>query len=127
MRIRKNDMVVLTKAVTGAKQQDGRAVGKEAKGTVARVLQVSPEKDKIVVEGVRFVYKHVRRSHQHPQGGRIAKEASIHVSNVMLYCPKCQGPTRVRAQVVEKKDPRGKRRRDVLRICKRCGETIGAT
>jgi len=125
MRIRKNDQVVLVKAVTGVKQVDGRAVGKEEKGSVARVLKVLPEGDRMIVEGVKYVYRHVRKSQKQPQGGRVAKEAAIHVSNVMLYCPKCNGPARVRLKIDEKKDARGKRRRQVLRICKRCGEAVG--
>ncbi len=127
MNIRRNDMVVLVKAVTGAQQSDGRPIGKEAKGSVARVLNVDAKNDRVIVEGVRFVYKHVRRSQQSPQGGRVAKEAAIHISNVMLYCPKCDGPARVRRQIADKEDARGKRRREVLRICTRCGETIGAS
>ena len=125
MRIRRNDQVVLTKAITGAKQLDGRALGKEEKGSVARVLKVIPETDRIVVEGVNYIYRHVRRSQKNPQGGRVAKEAAIHVSNVMLFCAKCSGPTRVRTKVTVKNDVGGKRRRDALRICKRCGEAIG--
>ena len=125
MRIRKNDQVVLLKAITGAKQLDGRAIGKEEAGSVARVLKVLPDTDRVIVEGVNYVYRHMRRSQKHPQGGRVTKEAPIHLSNVALYCAKCNGPARVRMQVVDKKDSRGKRRRDVLRVCKRCGETIG--
>ena len=125
MRIRKNDQVVLNKAITGAKQLDRRAIGKEEAGSVARVLKVIPDSERVIVEGVNYVYRHVRRSQKQPQGGRVAKEAPIHVSNVSLYCAKCNGPARVRMQIVEKKDSRGKRRRDVLRVCKKCGETIG--
>ena len=127
MRIRKNDQVVLTKTITGARGVDGRAIGKEEKGSVARILRVMASDERVVVEGVNYVYRHVRRSQKHPQGGRVAKEAPIHVSNVMLYCPKCQGATRVKMKITEKKDARGKRRRDVLRICKSCGETVGGT
>ena len=125
MHIRRNDQVVLVKAVTGAKQTDRRALGKEEKGSVARVLKVIPEREQVIIEGVNYVYRHVRRSQKHPQGGRISKEAPVHVSNVMLYCPKCNGPARIRRQVTEKKDTRGGRRRQVFRICKRCGEAIG--
>ena len=125
MRIRKNDQVVLLKAITGAKQLDRRAIGKEEAGSIARVLKVLHDTDRVIVEGVNYVYRHVRRSQKHPQGGRVTKEAPIHLSNVQLYCAKCNGPARVRMQAVEKKDSRGKRRRDVLRVCKRCGDTIG--
>ena len=125
MLIRKNDQVVLIKGVTGAKQVDGRALGKEEKGSVARVLKVIPEKERIIVEGVNYIYKHVRRSQKNPQGGRVAKEAAIHASNVMLYCPKCNGPVRVKKNVIEKTDARGKRRRETERICAKCGESLG--
>ena len=125
MYIRRNDQVVLVKAITGAKQTDRRALGKEEKGSVARVLKVIPEKGQVIVEGVNYVYRHVRRSQKYPQGGRISKEAPVHASNVMLYCPKCNRPARIRCQVAQKKDARGKQRRQVLRICKRCGEAIG--
>jgi len=125
MRIRKNDQVVLTKAITGAKQVDGRAIGKEEKGSVARVLRVLPDGKRIIVEGVNYIFRHVRRSQKNPQGGRTAREAAIPVSNVMLFCPKCNGAARVRLQVNEKKDARGKRRRQALRICKKCGEAVG--
>ncbi len=125
MFIRKNDQVVLIKAITGAKQVDRRAVGKEEKGSIARVRKVLPESNRIIVEGVNYVYRHVRRSRKHPQGGRIAQEAPIDASNVMLYCPKCNGPARIRKQVMEKKDAPKGGRRQVLRVCKRCGETLG--
>lgn len=125
MRIRKNDMVVINKAITGARQTDGKALGKEEKGSVARVLKV--EEDRVIVEGVNYVYRHVRRSQKNPQGGRVAKEALIHVSNVNLFCSKCNGPARVRLQGTEKTDSRGKRHREVLRICKRCGEAVGGS
>jgi large subunit ribosomal protein L24 len=127
MRIRKNDMVVLNKAVTGAKQTDGRALGKEEKGSVARVLKVLADGDRAIVEGVNYVYRHVRRSQKNPQGGRVAKEAPVHLSNVNLFCAKCNGPTRVQNRHTEKVDSRGKRRREVLRICKRCGEAVGGS
>lgn len=126
MRIRKDDMVVLTKAVTGAAHPDGRPMGKEASGSVARVLKVLPQKGQAVVEGVNLRFKHLRRSRQHPQGGRVAKEAPLHLSNLMLYCSKCNGPCRVRRQVTVSEDASGKRRRQVLRVCKRCGESVGS-
>jgi len=127
VRIRRNDMVVLTKSITGAAQADGRPLGKEARHAVARVLKVIPEKNQALVEGVNLRYKHLRRSQSHPQGGRVAKEAAVDLSNLMLYCPKCNGPCRVRRQVVVNEDAAGKRRRQVVRVCKRCGESVGAT
>lgn len=125
MRIRRDDMVVLTKSITGARGVDGRALGKESPGSVARVLSVNHVRGRVIVEGVNYRYSHERRTHQNPRGGRVAREAAIHVSNVMLYCPKCDRGVRVRRNVVEKTDARGRRRREVVRVCRRCGESLG--
>jgi len=125
MHIRKGDTVVLGKAITGAKHVDGRALGKEAKGSVARVLKVDRDKERVIVEGVGYRYKHTRRSYRSPRGERMPREVAIHASNVMLYCAKCERGVRVRHQVIEKQDARGRRRREVVRVCRRCGESLG--
>ena len=52
------------------------------KGKQGRILQVLPKSDRVLVEGINRVYRHVRRSRTNPQGGRLEKEASIHISNV---------------------------------------------
>ncbi len=124
MHIRKGDTVVLAKTITGARHVDGRALGKEAKGSVARVLKVDTDRERVIVEGVNYRYKHARRSYRNPRGERLAREVSIHVSNVMIYCGKCDRGVRLRSQVIHKEDARGKRRREVVRICSRCGEPL---
>ena len=126
MHIRQGDMVVLGKAVTGAKHVDGRALGKEAKGSVARVLKVDVKNERLIIEGVCYRYKHAHRSYRSPRAERIAREVPIHASNVMLYCAKCQRGVRVKFQAVERTDPRGKHRRDVARVCRLCGESVGS-
>lgn len=60
-----------------------------------KVLRVDREKQKVVVEGVNKVLKHMRRSQRNPQGGRLSKEMPLPVSNVMLVCPSSGKPTRV--------------------------------
>lgn len=65
------------------------------KGRVGEVLRVDSKTDKVLVQGVNRVYKHLRPSRQHPQGGRIQKEMPIHVSNVLPVDPKTNQPTRV--------------------------------
>ncbi len=52
------------------------------KGKQGRVLRVLPKTDRVYVEGVNRVYRHVKRSQKNPQGGRLEKEAAIHISNV---------------------------------------------
>jgi large subunit ribosomal protein L24 len=65
------------------------------KGTRGKVLKIDRDNQKLVVEGVNKVYKHVRRSQKNPQGGRLSKEMPIHASNVMLLCPQTGKRTRV--------------------------------
>ncbi len=54
------------------------------KGETGRVLQVFPEKGHVLVEGVRMIKKHARKSQDRPEGGIIEKEGPIHISNVKL-------------------------------------------
>jgi large subunit ribosomal protein L24 len=86
------------------------------KGKRGRVLRVYPEQDRIIVEGVRMMKKHTKPTQRDPQGGIIEREASLHVSNVMLVDPKNDEPTRVSRQRLDE----GRR----VRVAKRSGEMI---
>ena len=66
------------------------------KGKTGRVLRVIPDKKRVVIEGINRVWKHVRPSQRNPQGGRIQKDAPIHVSNVMPLDPSTNKGTRVK-------------------------------
>lgn len=66
------------------------------KGTTGKVLRVLTGQNRVVVEGVNRVWKHVRPSQRYPQGGRIQKDAPIHMSNVMPIDPASGKPTRLR-------------------------------
>src|SRR5436309_9529435 len=66
------------------------------KGKVGKVLRVLTGKDRVVVEGINRVWKHVRPSQRNPQGGRIQKDAPIHLSNVQPLDPTSGKGTRVR-------------------------------
>ena len=81
MHIRLNDMV--------------EVIAGDDRGQRGKVLAVDPAAEKIIVEGVNRVYKHVRRSQRNPQGGRLSKEMPIPMSNVMLICPQSNKRTRV--------------------------------
>ncbi|ACX52608.1 ribosomal protein L24 [Ammonifex degensii KC4] len=89
--------------------------GKDA-GKKGKVLRVIPEEQRVIVEKVNIVKRHMRPTRQFPQGGIIEKEAPIHASNVMLVCTKCGRPTRVGHRIL----PEGKK----VRVCKKCGEPI---
>lgn len=54
------------------------------KGETGKVLQVFPEKGHVLVEGVRIIKKHARRTQDRPDGGIIEKEGPIHISNVKV-------------------------------------------
>lgn len=54
------------------------------KGETGKVLQVFPDKGQVLVEGVRMIKKHARRSQDRPEGGIIEREGPIHISNVKL-------------------------------------------
>ena len=66
------------------------------KGKVGKVLRVLTAKNRVVIEGVNRVWKHVRPSQRNPQGGRIQKDAPIHISNVMPLDPTTGKGTRIK-------------------------------
>src|SRR2546421_13043648 len=76
------------------------------KGKTGRVLRVLHDKNRVVVEGINRVWKHVRPSQRNPQGGRIQKDASIHASNVMPLDPSTGKGTRVKTEVRDGKKHR---------------------
>lgn len=67
----------------------------EDKGQVGEVLRVLGDEGKVLVQGINRVYRHLRPSRQHPQGGRIQKEMPISISNVLPVDPTTNEATRV--------------------------------
>ena len=55
-----------------------------SKGSEGKVLKIVSEKNRLIVEGVNMVKKHMKPNAQNPQGGIIEKEAFLHISNVSL-------------------------------------------
>lgn len=54
------------------------------KGANGKVLQVLPKKSQVLVEGVRMIKKHTKKSQDHPQGAILEREGPLHISNVKL-------------------------------------------
>jgi len=54
------------------------------KGKRGKVIHILAGKERVIVEGVRMIKRHTRKSQQYPQGAIVDREGSIHVSNVML-------------------------------------------
>lgn len=86
------------------------------KGQQGRVLEVIPEKDRAVVEGVNMVSKHTKPNAKAPQGGILKKEAPVHISNLNLIDPKSGKATRIG----RKKEESG----NTIRYAKKSGEEI---
>ncbi|RMI17188.1 MAG: 50S ribosomal protein L24 [Calditrichaeota bacterium] len=80
------------------------------KGSRGKVLKVFPKENKIIVEGVNLIKRHMRPTQKLPQGGIVEKEAPIHISNVKLIAPRSNVPTRVGFKVL----PDGTK----VRVCK---------
>jgi large subunit ribosomal protein L24 len=88
-----------------------------ARGTRAKVLSVRPDSEKVVVEGVGRVYRHMKRSQKNPQGGRLSREMPISVSNVLIVCGSCNKATRIGLRV----GGDGSK----VRVCKKCKAELG--
>ncbi|MGQ9570131.1 MAG: 50S ribosomal protein L24, partial [Thermodesulfovibrionales bacterium] len=72
--------------------------------------------DKLLIERINIIKRHMKPNKKYTQGGIIEKEAALHISNVMLLCPKCEKPTRIANTVLAD----GQK----VRTCKRCKEVI---
>ncbi|MBI5379332.1 MAG: 50S ribosomal protein L24 [Nitrospirae bacterium] len=102
VHIKKNDSVLVLS-------------GKD-RGKRGRVLAVSPKKGTALVERLNLIKRHTRPNPRQKQGGIIEKEGPLSVSKLMLICPRCDRPTRIRRQGLEN-DKR-------VRACRACGETV---
>jgi large subunit ribosomal protein L24 len=97
-RIRKGDMVMV---VTGRE-----------KNKTGKVLRVIERGRRILLEKLNMVKKHTKPSQGNPTGGIIEKEAPIAISNVQMFCSKCNKPVRLGVKV------KGESK---TRFCKKCG------
>jgi large subunit ribosomal protein L24 len=87
LRLRKNDTVMI--------------VAGDNKGLTGRIIKVFPGKNTAIVEARNMIKRHTKPNRTNQQGGIVEKEASIHMSNLMLLCPKTGKATRVGMQVLE--------------------------
>lgn len=86
------------------------------KGKKGKVMAVSPKEDKVIVEKVNMVKKHVKPRKMGEQGGIVKAEGAMYSSKVQIVCPRCNKPTRVGHKLYED-GTKG-------RICKKCGESL---
>lgn len=102
MKIRKNDEVLVIRG--------------DDRGKKGKVHRSFPRDERILVEGVNFVKRHMRPRPNVKQAGIVEREAPIHVSSVMLLCSKCHRPTRVGFRILDDGSK--------VRSCRRCGEVV---
>jgi large subunit ribosomal protein L24 len=107
MHVKKEDLVLVL---------SGNHRGKKGK-----ILKVFPKKDRAIVEGLNMIKKHTRPSAKNPQGGIVEKEASIDISNLMVICPKCNQPTKIKHAILVDEASKRKNR---VRVCKKCDEML---
>jgi len=85
------------------------------KGKKGKVLEVSPEEGKVIVEGINIVTKHAKPRRQGETGGIVKVEGAMYADKVQLYCSKCDKGVRVK-HVIE-----GDKK---IRVCAKCGKEI---
>lgn len=101
MKLKKGDLV---KIISG-----------KDKGKTGKILDVDKTEERVVVEGLNIAVRHSRPKKQGEKGQRLETPKPLHMSNVMLVCPKCNQPTRLNLKKMES----GR-----ARVCKKCKETI---
>jgi large subunit ribosomal protein L24 len=100
-RLRKDDTVMVI-------------AGRE-RGKTGKVLRVLSDGGRVVIERVNMVKRHTKPKGVQQPGGIVEREASIHLSNVLPICGRCNKPTRIGHRRLEGQ---------TLRVCRRCGELL---
>lgn len=108
MNVKVNDTVVV---ITGGIDTTEKSI----KGRTGTVLAVDRKNETVLVKGVKMVKKHEKARKAQQVSQIVEVEAPIHVSNVMVLCPACNKPTRVKHAIVD-----GKK----VRVCAKCGATL---
>ena len=101
MNIRKDDTVIVLSG--------------DDKGAKGKVIAVSPKEDKVLVEKVNMIHKHVKPRKQGETGGIIDAEGAIYASKVAVYCSKCDKGVRVKMATEGDKK---------VRVCAKCGAKL---
>ena len=99
-------------------------IGGKDRGLKGKVIQASPETNRVLVEGANRIKKHTKVTQStrgSQQGGIVTQEAPVHVSNVQVVCPACGKATRIGHRRSEA-DANGKTHS--VRVCKRCNGDI---
>jgi large subunit ribosomal protein L24 len=101
MKIKKNDQVLI--------------IAGNDKGKKGKVLKSLPSKERVVVEGIALIKKHIKPKKSGQKGQIASVPRAISVTNVKIVCSKCGKATRVGYEIIDKKK---------YRVCKKCGAKI---
>lgn len=101
MKIRKGDKV---KVIAG-----------KDKGRTGKVERVYNKKMKVLIPSINIYKKHVKKNDQLPKGGVVDLPRPIGVEKVMIICPKCKQPSRIKMKVIKNKK---------VRICAKCSNPL---
>ena len=85
------------------------------KGVKGKVIAVSPKEEKVIVEKVNVIHKHVKPRRQGETGGIVDAEGAFYASKVALYCPKCDKGVRTKVEMDGDKK---------VRVCAKCGAKL---
>ena len=102
MNIKKDDTVIV--------------ISGDDRGKKGKVVQVSPEEGKIIVDGINFISRHVKPRKQGEQGGIVKAEGAMYACKVMHYCDKCDKGVRAKVST----DKNGKK----IKVCAKCGAAL---
>ncbi|MCZ7584578.1 MAG: 50S ribosomal protein L24 [Deltaproteobacteria bacterium] len=108
VQVKKGDIVHII-----AGKERGAQANKVKRG---KVLSVDLNTGRVIVERMNFIKRHTRPNRTNRQGGIVEREGAIHHSNVMIVCPSCDKPVRIKRQVLED----GRK----VRACRSCGEIL---
>ena len=92
------------------------------KGKRGKIKQALPKDSRVVVEGLNMIKRHMKQRGPGKPSGIIEMEAPLHVSNVMLICPRCGRAARTGHRFLEETDHKGRPRK--VRFCKACDEVV---
>ena len=92
------------------------------KGKRGKIKESLPKANRVVIEGLNIVKRHMKPRGPGKPSGIIEMEAAIHASNVMLVCPQCDRASRTGKRFLEETDQQGRLRK--VRFCKACNATI---
>jgi len=86
------------------------------KGRVGKILKMDKKSDRALVERINMIKRHTKARAAGQEGQIVEKEALIHISNLMLVCPKCTNTVRLASKTLDDGSK--------VRICKKCSESV---